>query len=137
MAEAGNPTQWQGGYPQRELIERDIANGYCHLCCKEGECVAVFYFRIGDDPTYKKIYGGKWLSDGDYGVLHRIAVGLHGEGVAAKCFDFCLGRCKSLRLDTHRDNLPMQKALKKHGFTYCGIIYLENGHSRVAYEKTL
>ena len=26
MARTGNPTQWAGSYPQRELLEEDIAN---------------------------------------------------------------------------------------------------------------
>ena len=29
----------------------------------------------------------------------------------------------------------MRSALEQLGFTYCGIIYLENGDTRVAYQK--
>ncbi len=136
MRKAGNPYQWQGAYPSRELIIKDTENGNLYVCCKDKSPVAVFFFAIGDDPTYARIDGGTWLTSGqEYGVLHRIAVGLHGAGVAGACFDFCLERCKSLRLDTHRANIPMQKTLAKHGFTYCGIIYLENGDERIAFEK--
>lgn len=135
MRAAGNPHQWNGGYPSRELVKSDIENGNLYVCRKGDNPVAVFFFAIGDDPTYAKIDGGKWLTSGAYGVLHRIAVGLHGEGVAGKCFDFCLGKCESLRLDTHKDNIPMQKALARHGFAYCGVIYLANGDERIAFEK--
>ena len=38
-------------------------------------------------------------------------------------------------VDTHRDNAIMQHNIKKHGFTYCGIIYLANGDKRLAYQK--
>ena len=38
-------------------------------------------------------------------------------------------------LDTHRDNIPMQKVLARNDFTYCGIIYLENGDERLAFNK--
>jgi hypothetical protein len=31
----------------------------------------------------------------------------------------------------------MRRMLEKHGFVYCGIIYLQNGDERVAYEKLL
>ena len=31
------------------------------------------------------------------------------------------------RIDTHRDNKIMQHNILKHGFTYCGIIYLLSG----------
>ena len=29
----------------------------------------------------------------------------------------------------------MQHNIEKHGFTYCGIIYLANGDARLAYQK--
>lgn len=136
MRKAGNASQWQGGYPSKELIKKDIDDGNMYVCVHENVPAAVFFFTIGNDPTYARIYGGKWLTNGEYGVLHRIAVGIRGAGIAGACFDFCLSRCKALRLDTHKDNIPMQKALKKHGFTYCGVIYLENKDERIAFEKT-
>ena len=43
----------------------------------------------------------------------------------------------SIKVDTHEQNIPMQNLLKKNGFEYCGIIYLEDGGKRVAFEKTL
>lgn len=36
----------------------------------------------------------------------------------------------------HEDNILMQSLLKKNGFEYCGIVYLEDGGKRVAFEKT-
>ena len=38
-------------------------------------------------------------------------------------------------LVTHEENLVMQSAIAKCGFTRCGIIYLESGDPRIAYEK--
>ena len=36
----------------------------------------------------------------------------------------------------HGEDLDlMQKALKRNGFEKCGIIYLDNGDPRIAYEK--
>ena len=43
----------------------------------------------------------------------------------------------SIRMDTHDDNLSMQRFLIKYGFEYCGTIYLENKETRRAYEKIL
>ena len=40
-------------------------------------------------------------------------------------------------MDTHDDNLSMQRFLTKYGFNYCGTIYLENKEKRRAYEKLL
>lgn len=43
----------------------------------------------------------------------------------------------SIKVDTHENNKPMQRLLEKLGYEYCGIIYLENGDKRVAFEKLL
>ena len=48
-----------------------------------------------------------------------------------------LNNAESIRIDTHRDNIPMQKMLNKNGFIYCGIIYLLDGKERFAFEKPL
>ena len=48
---------------------------------------------------------------------------------------FCLTHSDNIRIDTHRDNVIMRHLLEKHGFKYCGIIYLENGDERLAYQK--
>ena len=135
MKETGNPTQWAGGYPSRELIEDDIARGCCHLVVDDDSILGVFYFAVEDDPTYRCIFDGSWLSDAPYAVIHRIAVARHGCGVAKFCFDYAFAQHPSIRIDTHRDNLPMQRALAKNGFSYCGVIYLANGEERIAYQK--
>ena len=136
MREQGNATQWDGGYPQEALLREDIAEKKLYVCEEAGEILAVFYYAYGDDPTYLKIYEGNWLNDQPYGVLHRIAVNAKGRGVATFCYDFCLPQCKNLKIDTHRDNLPMQGSLAKNGFFRCGIIYLASGDERIAYQKS-
>ena len=52
----------------------------------------------------------------------------------AFCFEEMLKKSSRLRIDTHKDNLPMQRALAKFGFSYAGIIYIESGAERLAYE---
>ena len=135
MKAAGNPDQWTGGRPNAEDIERDIREGCSYVVEDGGEIVAVFYFRVGNDLTYDKIYEGAWLSDSPYAVIHRVAVKQGGKGIAGVIFDWCFGICPNLRIDTHRKNLPMQRSLEKNGFIPCGIIYLENGDERIAYHK--
>ena len=135
MREHGNSSQWTGGYPSRELLERDIDGGQLYLCTEDGEICGVFCYFEGEDPTYRRIYEGAWLNDAPYGVIHRIAVARHCRGVASFCFSHCYQRCKNLKIDTHADNLPMQNALSKNGFARCGIIYLENGDPRIAYQR--
>jgi hypothetical protein len=137
MREQGNATQWDGGYPQEEILRRDISEKKLYVCVENEEILAVFYYAFEDDPTYFKIYDGAWLNPLPYGVLHRIAVNSKGRGVAAFCYNYCLSQCKNLKIDTHRDNIPMQKSLAKNGFSYCGIIHLASGDERLAYQKAI
>lgn len=135
MRENGNPDQWGDSYPSRELITNDIQEGCCYVCELQGEPVGVFYYKEGSDPTYASIYEGEWLNREPYAVIHRIAVAAHCRGVASFCFEHCYAICPNIRIDTHRNNLPMQRSLAKNGFTRCGIIYLEDGSERIAYQK--
>ena len=135
MKESGNPNQWGDTYPPACVVEEDISLGRCYVCMDGDEMAGVFCFFKGTDPTYAVIYEGDWLNDRPYGVMHRVAVAKRGRGVAQGCFDYAMEQCESLRIDTHRDNKPMQSALQKNGFVYCGIIYLANGAERLAYQK--
>ena len=136
MRASGNHGQWTGGYPSRGVVEEDISLGRLFVAVDGDEILAVFCYFHGEDPTYRIIEGGEWLDGGEYGVIHRIAVSknAHGRGVCSECFRFALERSGSVRIDTHRDNIPMQKALSKFGFSYCGIIYLASGDERLAYQ---
>lgn len=136
MREQGNPTQWGTNYPSEELVRTDILRGCCRVCEDEDGISGVFYFAVEEDPTYREIFDGAWQSDAPYAVVHRIAVGKHGRGVAKACFEYAYAQHPNIRIDTHRDNLPMQRALAKNGFARCGTIYLADGEERIAYQKT-
>jgi RimJ/RimL family protein N-acetyltransferase len=136
MAESGNPTQWAGEYPNGYDVRLGIEKGTSYVCEDNGEILATFHFEANaDDPTYHKIYDGDWKNDAPYGVIHRIAVKYHGKGIIDFCFDECFKIIPNLRIDTHENNIPMKKCLIRNGFEYRGIIYLENGESRMAYQK--
>ena len=135
MREAGNPNQWNDGKPNIDTAREDMENGVGYVVEDCGEILAVFMFSVGDDPTYLKIYDGDRISHEPYAVIHRIAVAKQGCGIIDFCINECFKICPNLKIDTHRDNIPMQKALLKRGFQYCGIIYLENGDERLAYQK--
>lgn len=137
MAANGNPHQWgDEGYPHRELLEQDIARGQSYVA--EGEDGAVhgaFMLAPGPDPTYAVIEDGHWPDDGPYGVIHRIAGDGTVKGLVSQAVAFAQTRYPALRIDTHRDNTVMQKALAKTGFTYCGVIHVEDGTPRLAYYR--
>jgi hypothetical protein len=136
MAESGNPTQWAGDYPNGYDVRIGIEAGTSYVCEDDGEIVATFHFEANaDDPTYHKIYDGVWKNNLPYGVIHRIAVKYHGRGIIDFCFKECFKLSANLKIDTHEDNIPMRKCLARNGFDYCGIIFLQNGESRLAYQK--
>ena len=136
MRAQGNASQWGNGHPSETLLREDIAQQRLYLCVENEAILGVFCYFFGDDPTYAYVEGGTWLNEAPYGVIHRIAVDVHGKGVAKFCFDYAFSRCQNLKIDTHADNLPMQSALNKNGFIRCGTIYLANGDPRIAYQKT-
>ena len=138
MRQSGNANQWINGYPCREMIGEDIRLGHCYLALEGEEYTAVFCFFHGEDvePTYREI-DGAWLCEGPYGVLHRIASSGKFPGMVQFCTDWCLEQYSNLKIDTHRDNRPMQDALMRCGFRYCGVIVIEDGSERLAYQKLI
>lgn len=142
MAQTGNPNQWTVGYPSREMIESDIQNGVSYVADVNGRIEAVFVYAEGVDPTYGRIDNGAWKVFGPYATIHRIASAGRIRGIGRQCIVWCEAQaashgCGSLRADTHEDNRVMQHVLSQGGFLYCGIIYLEDGSMRLAYEKPL
>ncbi len=136
MRKHGNLEQWQNGYPQKDVITQDIENGVSFVVTDEDDkLIGVFAFIKGPDITYNEIFDGQWPNNKPYYVIHRIAVSEHRKGVASFVYEECLKKHPVLRIDTHRDNIPMQNSLKKNGFSYCGIIHLLSGDERLAYQK--
>jgi GNAT superfamily N-acetyltransferase len=141
-----NIDQWQNGYPNEEAILRDITNNVSYIITsKDSILTGTAMFSTKKEPTYKSIEG-EWItkSDSKYGVIHRMAVTneFRKKGVAKFIFEQCEqlllhNNIESMRIDTHEDNLAMQGLLNKLKYLYCGVIYLENGDKRLAYEKLI
>ena len=133
MEETGNPNQWGKTNPPRQMLEADVAAHRLHVVEEAGVIHGVFFFSLGEDPTYRIIYDGQWESEEPYGTIHRIASDGSG-GVFAACLSWCRDQIGHLRIDTHRDNRVMQHVVEKHGFQRRGIIYIADGTPRIAYE---
>ena len=135
MRETGNPDQWKDSHPARELILHDFEaqTGFC-LVDERGKIRGVFAFILGEDPTYARIDGAGWLNDKPYGTIHRVASDGTRKGILEEVLEFCKSKTGNIRIDTYKDNIVMQNALTKAGFTRCGIIYLANGDPRIAFQ---
>lgn len=136
--------QWQNDYPNVETINNDIENNHSYVLLKDDNVVATAAVSFDGEKTYDSIYEGQWISENEYAVIHRIAVDSNykGLGLSSQIIknveELCFEKgVHSIKVDTHEENLSMQKLLKKNEFQYCGIIYLEDGSKRIAFEKTL
>lgn len=138
MKENNNPNQWGDDYPTVEIIEEDIKNSIGYVCLdEENNIVGYFCFYVGIEEDYNEIYEGNWLNDKEYAVIHRIATMSNKKGVGSFCMQYCFDKYKNIKIDTSKDNIPMQKLLEREGYTKCGIIHLRrNGGERIAFQKT-
>ncbi len=136
MRQSGNMHQWGEGYPSEGVILSDMEKDGGFVIEDEGNIVGYFAFLSSPEPTYAKIYEGKWLDDErPYHVVHRIGSYPDVHGIFSSIMEYCFSKDPNIRIDTHRDNTIMQHNIEKYGFTYCGIIYLANGDERLAYQK--
>ncbi len=137
MRSDGNFRQWTDGYPSREAIDGDIRREVGYVCvAPDGRIDGYFAMIPSPEPTYARIEGGTWLDDRKpYRVVHRIAGRAGAHGIFSAMLEYAFSVTDNVRIDTHEDNRSRQHNLRKHGFTYCGIIYLANGDPRLAFQK--
>ena len=134
--------QWQNGYPNEQTILDDITNGYAYVLTDNDLIVAYVAIIFGVELAYNDIKG-KWLTNDDYVVVHRVATAdtVKGKGIATQLFkmieDFSSAqKVYSIKVDTNFDNIPMMRIFDKLGYIYCGEVFF-NGASRKAYEKII
>ena len=144
---AAGSRQWQDGYPAPGHISADIGRNRGYVLCKpgvEGPLSVIAYGAVVFDgePAYAGIEG-RWLTDGAYVVLHRLAVagGMQGRGLATAFLRRVgeLARRRGVcafRVDTNFDNRRMLRLLEKEGFRFCGTVRYAGGE-RLAFEKRL
>lgn len=135
-------TQWQNGYPNKGTIESDIAKNFGYVLTVDDEIAVYTALIMNDEPAYSSIEGA-WLSDGEFVVIHRVAVNekFAGKGMVKILFDKIEDytrsqNIKSIKVDTNFDNLAMLKILESKGYSYCGEVMLAGG-MRKAFEKII
>ena len=134
--------QWQDGYPNEDVIKQDITKGIGFVLIDDNIVAGYAAILFNDEPAYEQLKG-TWLTNGDFAVVHRVAISddYLGKGLAQKIFLFTEDLAKennifSIKVDTNFDNIPMLKILEKLGYTYCGEVTFR-GSFRKAFEKTL
>ena len=136
MKENNNPSQWGDNRPDFSLIMNDIDNNQSYIVLDDELIVGTFALIEGIEPTYIDI-DGKWLNDNDYLTIHRIASNGKSKGIFDFVIEYASKFNKDIRIDTHFDNTIMRHLIQKNGFIECGIIIVDDGTPRIAYQKTL
>ena len=131
MKNSGNPNQWKDKYPEKNIVNKDIEEKISYVLEDNGHIFAVFVFIKG----YEKSYELNFPSDKEYGIIHRVASDGSERKIVSRIINFVKKEISLLRIDTHEDNKVMQHLIEKNGFKKCGIVYVEDGTERFAYEK--
>jgi len=134
--------QWQDGYPNLEVIQNDIDKGEGFVLVEGQAIVGYAAILINDEPEYANI-DGKWLTNGDFVVFHRVAVSENhlGKGLTKKLIghieEYALtNKIHSVKADTNFDNNAMLRIFESMDYSFCGEVYFR-GSPRKAYEKVL
>ena len=115
--------QWQNGYPAKEDLRRDIESGNSYVLTNKDEIVATTLISLEGESTYNSIFNGEWITNEEYIVMHRVAV--HEKYKGKVIFKELIKEAESLalnkgifiiKIDTHRDNISMQRAVVKNDF---------------------
>lgn len=136
MVKNNNPHQWKDSEPEKCKLITRINNGVHYIIEENSQICGAFSLIPGKDSTYDYIEGS-WTNDLPYLTIHTIASNNIIKGILKAALDYGFSICSTIRIDTHKDNSIMIHLLEKYGFSYCGVIYLENGEPRNAYMKTV
>ena len=149
LLKSNGSLQWQQGYPNEETFSNDIKNGNLYGLYEDNELKGYGAYILGKDLNYVEINEGNWIfpaNDKDM-AIHRVAVdeNSHGRNYGVKILEYGIKYakkfdCLTVKVDTHKNNIPMQKCIKKSGFLYRGIIKIlteKLDFLRLAYEIVL
>jgi len=134
--------QWQNGYPNSEVVKEDIRKEVGYVLVEDSVIQAYAAVILNEEPAYLNI-DGKWLTNGDFLVIHRVAASKRAVG-KGKAYQLLIKvedlarqmKIPSIRMDTNFDNLSMLGLLKKLDYLYCGEV-LMRGEPRKAFEKKI
>ena len=146
--------QWQGRYPDRAVVETDIALQESYVVENEaGDLIASTVIGFNGEENYSVIENGSWLTQAlptytPYVVIHRMVVDRRFKGCGAAQFMLqeterhaLEAQRQSVRVDTHPHNAAMIRLLERNGYSRCGFISIAHSEGfdplRIAFEKVL
>ena len=127
-------------YPSEQSV-REMTNAGCQYVCRDGgQIVAVFVLNDDPDDEYATVNFSRKLQQGEYLVIHALAVATHlqGQGLGKKIVQYCIHFAKThgykaIRLDVVPTNYPAKKLYEKCGFQFIGDYDLGRGYEHIPF----
>ncbi len=114
-------------YPSEQYALTMTEEGFQYICIEDKRIVGAFVLNTDPEGEYQK---GRWsrrLLDGEYMVIHALAVDPErsGTGLGKELVRFCINTAKqsgfkAIRLDIVPTNTPAQHLYESFGFRYAG-----------------
>jgi len=130
-----NYPKWSKEYPCRSSIEAAINRSEQYACIDEdGKIAGAFVLNEDPQGSYEKGSWSKKLKDGEYEVVHTLAVnqGLKHKGIGSFMTEYIINDAKEkgyrgLRLDVVPGNTPAASLYMRYGFDFVGAYDLDRG----------
>ncbi len=129
--------QWLGNYPGYDNFYQDLTSNGLFVYWQENVVIGSVTILVENEVAYKEVL---WETKKAL-VVHRILVDpkLQGHGYGKELLNYAIKMAidqgfEAIKIDTHPDNLKMQKMLKSLGFLYRGYLASIN---RLAFELVL
>ena len=129
-----NYPKWSKKYPCRESVKTAIESGTQYACIENGNVIGAFILNDNPGGNYSVGEWKKELNEGEYSIIHTLAVDFRKEhkGIGKFMVDYCIEKSrkdgyKAVRLDVVPDNFSAIRLYEGRGFTFAGTKDLERG----------
>lgn len=119
-------------YPNEQSVRRMVEKGAQYICLDGKTFIGAFALSAEPQGNYQKGQWSQKLDDGDYMVIHALAIdpSIQRQGGGSEVISFCVDKAKAegykaLRVDIVPTNVPARKLFENNGFTYVGDVDLE------------
>ena len=132
--------QWDEIYPDKAILEEDIAKNQMYIGKIDNEIAVCFVLSEECDEEYKN---GKWqYPDAKFNVIHRLCVNpkFQNKGIATQTMIYIEKTSKAqgyevIRLDCFTKNPYSQKLYKKAGYSVVGYADWRKGRFELREKK--
>ncbi|MGL4663173.1 MAG: GNAT family N-acetyltransferase [Culicoidibacterales bacterium] len=129
MMQAMNNPQWSLSYPRVHDFKQDIEDEHLFCFIENDEVVGVAALILEPDLWFYELEHNNQIMpiDDEVMYVHRIFVfpqfsgNQYGKNIYACIIDYAKSAGHlAVQVDTHENNIPMNKTLLRSGFTYTG-----------------